>query len=90
MKKQLHLYYSGRVQGVGFRYTARDVASSLKVCGWVKNLQDGRVEILAEAEEDTLQNFATQINQLFSRYIQEVNTEWLPASGEFHDFQIAF
>ena len=90
MKKQVHLYYSGKVQGIGFRYTARDIADSFKVCGWIKNLSDARVEILAEAEENILNNFLEQINQHFSRYIKEVNTEWQPASGEFHDFQIIF
>ena len=88
MKKQLHIYYSGKVQGIGFRYTVQDVASVLKIYGWVKNLNDGRVEVLAEAEEDTLDSFLGQVNQHFSRYIKEVNVEWQPASGEFRDFQV--
>jgi acylphosphatase len=90
MKKQLHVYYSGKVQGIGFRYTIQDIASSFKVCGWVKNLSDSRVEVLAEAEEDTLGSFLKQINQRFSRYIKEANVEWQPASGEFRDFLITF
>jgi acylphosphatase len=90
MKKQLHLYYSGRVQGIGFRYTAQDIASSLKVCGWVKNLSDGRVEILAESEEAILKVFLEQINQHFSRYIADTTVDWLAASGEFRDFQVKF
>ena len=90
MKKQLHLYFLGNVQGIGFRYTVQDIASQKKVYGWVGNLSDGRVEVLAEAEEDTLKSFLEQINQHFSRYIREVNTEWLPASGEFRDFQVTF
>ena len=90
MKKQVYLYYSGKVQGIGFRYTVQDIANQQKVCGWIKNLSDGRVEVLAEAEEDTLNNFLEQINQHFSRYIKEVNTEWQAASGEFHDFQVIF
>lgn len=90
MKKQLHIYYSGRVQGIGFRYTVSDIASSLKVCGWVKNLNDGRVEVLAEAEKTTLDNFLEQVYQHFSLYIKEANAEWQPASGEFRDFQVAF
>jgi len=97
MKKQLHIYYSGRVQGIGFRYTVQDIGNSLKVCGWVKNLNDGRVEVLAEAEEDTLSNFLEQINQRFSRYIEEASTEWQPGclpterqSGKSRSFQIIF
>ena len=90
MKKQLHLYYSGKVQGIGFRYTVQDIASFLKIYGWVRNLNDGRVEVLIEAEENTLSSFLEQINQHFSRYIKEVNTVWQPASGEFRDFQVTF
>jgi len=97
IKKQLHLYYSGNVQGIGFRYTVWDIAGSLKVCGWVKNLSDGRVELLAEAEEDVLDNFLEQVKTHFSRYIKDINVEWLPAclpvgrqGGDFHDFQIVF
>lgn len=90
MKKQLHVYYSGRVQGVGFRFTAEDIARELGVCGWVKNLRDGRVEVVAEAEEDTLKDFLERTNKYFSRYIQDIGIEWFPATGEFKDFGIEF
>jgi acylphosphatase len=90
MKKRLYLFYSGRVQGIGFRYTILDIARQQKVCGWVKNLDDGRVEIIAEASEDILNSFLQEINQHFSRYVKDVNIEWFPASGEFSDFQITF
>jgi len=90
MMRKLHLYYSGKVQGIGFRYTVLDIALGQKVCGWVKNLNDGRVEILAESEEDALSVFFEQINQYFSRYITDTIVEWLPASGEFRDFQVQF
>ncbi len=90
MKKQLHIFYSGNVQGIGLRYTIRDIASSLKVCGWVKNLRDGQVEVLAEAEEGTLKDFLGQVKERFPRYIKEIVLEWLPASGEFRDFQVVF
>jgi acylphosphatase len=90
MRKQVHIYYSGRVQGVGFRFTAEDIARTLRVCGWVKNLRDGRVEIVAEADEDTLNVFLERINQYFARYIRDTEIEWLPATGEFKDFGIEF
>ncbi len=90
MKKQLQLFYSGKVQGIGFRYTVMDIASQLKICGWVKNLDDGRVEIIAEASEDMLNNFLQEISQHFSGYIKDLTTKWLPASGEFRDFQVQF
>jgi len=90
MKKQVHAYYSGRVQGVGFRFTARSIAEEFGVSGWIKNLGDSRVEILAEAPEETLKKFLDKITQYFSRYIQDTEIEWQPASGEFKDFTIAF
>ncbi len=90
MKKQVHVFYSGQVQGIGFRYTLSDIASYHKVSGWVKNLEDTRVEVVAEAEEELLGTFLQQINQHFSRYIKDVNLEWLPASGEFRDFKVIF
>lgn len=90
MKKQIHAYYSGRVQGVGFRFTARDLARDLGVTGWVKNLRNSRVELVAEAEEDILKDFLKRINQYFSHYIQDVEIDWQPATGEFRDFSINF
>ena len=90
MKKQLHIFYSGNVQGIGLRYTLRDIASGLKICGWVKNLRDGRVEVVAEAEEDTLNDFLEQVKERFPRYIKETALEWLPASGEFRGFKVVF
>ena len=56
MRKQIHVYYTGRVQGVGFRFTAQDLANEKGIFGWAKNLRDGRVEIRAEAEEKVLKD----------------------------------
>lgn len=90
MKKQIHAYYTGRVQGVGFRFTAEDIARDLNVNGWVKNLRDGRVEIVAEAEEEVLKDFLSRIKQYFSRYIQDIEIDWRNATGEFKEFGIEF
>ena len=90
MMKQAHVYYSGRVHGVGFRFTARNIAAELGVKGWVKNISGGRVEILAEAEERTLEEFLQRISREFSYYIQDSDIEWQPAGGNFKDFTVSF
>ncbi len=90
MKQQAHVYYSGRVQGVGFRYKAVDLAESLGVTGWVKNLGGGRVEIVAEAEDAVLREFLAKLKEFFGNYIREADIEWQAASGVFENFQINF
>ena len=89
MKQQVHVYYSGAVQGVGFRFTAEEIARDLGVAGWVRNLGDGRVEVVAEAPRETLREFLSKINQYFSSYIKDTDIQWQRASGEFKDFSIA-
>ncbi len=90
MKKQIHVYYTGRVQGVGFRFTAEAIANQVGVSGWVKNLRDGGVEVVAEGEETILKDFLDKISQYFSRYIQEADVQWGEASGQFKDFALKF
>jgi len=90
MKKQVHVFYSGRVQGVGFRFTTVEIARDLNVVGWVRNLRDGKVEVVAEAEESTLKDFLEKINQSFARYVQDTDIDWQEAGGKFKDFGIEF
>ena len=90
MEQQVHVFYSGQVQGVGFRFTARDIAEELGVTGWAKNLSDGRVEVVAEGEQKTLKSYLSRISQSFSRYIQNVDIQWLDSTGDFKDFGIKF
>lgn len=90
MKQRINIYYSGRVQGVGFRFTAIDIASELDVTGWVKNLHDGRVEVVAEGEERLLREFLDKIQQQMGRYVRDVDINWLEYQGEFREFDIRF
>ncbi|MFA4991725.1 MAG: acylphosphatase [Candidatus Omnitrophota bacterium] len=89
--KRVHVFYSGNVQGVGFRYTASDIASAIGVTGWVKNLRDGRVEIVAEAEEGLLKEFLDRIeNGQLGSYIRDVDLSWGKPEKEFTAFDIEF
>ncbi len=88
MFRQVHVFYSGSVQGVGFRYTAVDCAQDLGVGGWVKNLHDGRVEIVAQADEQVLHAFLERIRNNFSRVIRDEQVSWESALDNFKDFSI--
>jgi len=90
MKKRLHVYFDGRVQGVGFRFTAVETGREIGIYGWVGNLDDGRVEVVAEAEEESLKDFLQDIAERFSRYIRDTDVEWLDATGEFKEFTVKF
>ncbi len=90
-KKRLHIYYSGIVQGVGFRYTAQRAAEGLGINGWVKNTADGRVEAVCEAEEAKLTEFIEKIKTgPLKSYIQKTDVDWSEATGEFSGFEIRF
>ena len=90
LNKRLHVYYSGSVQGIGFRYTAERIANSLKLTGWTKNLADGRVEVMIEGSEQDLELFLHKINDVLKGYTRDVETQWGEATGEFNGFDIRF
>jgi acylphosphatase len=83
------VYYAGHVQGVGFRYTARSVAAGFEVTGVVRNLPDGRVELVVEGERSELEAFRTAIREagLGSLIRQEI-VQWGEAAGTFRGFEI--
>ena len=90
-QKRIHVFYSGRVQGVGFRFTTEKTALSLRIAGWVKNLPDGRVEVVAEGEEATLVLFIEKMkNGPMQPYIRSASVEWHRPKGEFNDFCVRF
>ena len=61
MKVRKHIFFSGRVQGVGFRYRSSYLAQSMGLTGWVKNLWDGRVEMEVQGESTSIQKFLAQL-----------------------------
>jgi acylphosphatase len=81
-------YYSGRVQGVGFRYTVQNIAQRYNVHGYVRNLPDGRVELVVEGDQGEIDHLVDDVNQRMHGYIKGIDTNTLPATGEFDDFYI--
>lgn len=80
--------FSGRVQGVGFRYTARSVALRFDVTGYVRNLPDGSVELVAEGRPEMLDGFLRLLRNEMSGYIRDERCDTQPATGEFSAFEI--
>ncbi|MFH1645199.1 MAG: acylphosphatase [Candidatus Omnitrophota bacterium] len=91
IKKRVHVIYEGRVQGVGFRYTAVVLAKEFHITGWVKNLYDAsEVELVAEGDFAQLNLFLVKIKRDMSRYIVNENIEWEEYQGSFDGFDIRF
>ena len=87
--KRLHVLYSGRVQGVGFRYTAKTVATGFEVTGIVRNLADGRVELIVEGLKDELEGFQQAIRESgLGGLIAREDVNWDDANNDFRGFEI--
>ncbi len=89
-QQRLTIYFSGTVQGVGFRYATRRLADDFAVTGFVRNLDDGRVEVVAEGREDEIQSFIAAIRREMGNYIKHVEQSDEPAEGRFQGFGIRF
>ena len=82
-------YYAGKVQGVGFRYAARTVALGFEVTGTVRNLDDGRVELIVEGERTELDAYLQAIHESeVGRFIRQEFPNWGEAKNEFRGFEI--
>jgi acylphosphatase len=87
----VHVLVSGRVQGVGFRYFTREVAARCGLGGWVKNLDDGRVELVAEGDEDSLRALVAQVERgPGAGLVAGCSVTWQPATGQFTSFDITY
>ena len=88
-RTRLHIFYSGRVQGVGFRYTVKMLAHGFEVTGIIRNLADGRVELVAEGMKEELEAFRREVQDSeVGRFIRNEQAAWSEATGEFRGFEI--
>lgn len=86
----MQIFYSGRVQGVGFRYTVKSVAAGFDIVGTVRNLMDGRVELIAEGTKEELNAFRAAIPEAgLAANIRDEAVAWSEARGGFRGFEIA-
>lgn len=83
----VRVHYTGRVQGVGFRFTTTEIARRYAVGGWVKNLPDGSVELEAEGEPSEVEDFLTAVREHFWRNIRSENTSPVTPTGNSREFR---
>ncbi len=88
--RRRRVYFSGRVQGVGFRYTTQHLASTLEVTGIVRNLADGRVEMIAEGASAELDRLLEVIDRTMAGNITSKVVSDSEPTGEYAGFQITF
>ncbi len=87
-QQQREIRYAGRVQGVGFRYTVRSLAARFAVTGFVRNMPDGRVQLVVEGDAGEIEGFLDAIKAEMTSYIRDVQETARPASGRFPAFEI--
>lgn len=88
-EKARMVYYSGKVQGVGFRATTADIAKDYPVTGWVKNLDDGRVQLLAEGPAEAVDKFLKAVRRRWGGNIEKEEVETPAPTGKYRSFEIA-
>ena len=81
--------YKGRVQGVGFRYTAQQLAEGFPIAGYVRNLPGGDVELVAEGEREQVDAFLAAVARKMAEYIRQTTVEEIP-SGGYKKFEIRY
>ncbi|MAG13155.1 MAG: acylphosphatase [Spirochaetales bacterium] len=84
-----HVILSGRVQGVGFRYSTRQVAVRLGVCGWVRNTPDGSVELVCEGSKDRIERLLKWLKSgPPGSYVTNIDKRQISAQRAFHSFTV--
>jgi acylphosphatase len=88
-RSRMQILYSGNVQGVGFRYTVKTVATGFEVSGAVRNLPDGRVELIAEGAQEELLAFQQAIRESgLEHFIRDEHVLWDEPQHDFRGFEI--
>jgi acylphosphatase len=88
-RERVTTFYSGPVQGVGFRYTVNLLVNGFEVTGTVRNLPDGRVELVAEGVRAELEGLLEAVRRSdVGRFIRQEQSDWTDANNEFRTFQI--
>ena len=86
LKKQIHIYFYGEVQGVGFRVTARRIAMEMSIKGFARNCRDGSVEVVAQAEPAKIEHFVKRLQEIFP--VDEITRQDEEIGFVFSDFSV--
>ena len=87
-REQRRLHFTGRVQGVGFRYSVQRIAADFDVEGFVQNLPDGRVLLVVEGKSDQISCFVDEVGRRMADFIVDVSVETNSPSGQFSGMRI--
>lgn len=90
VSQRREILFSGNVQGVGFRYTTQRIAAGYAVTGFVRNLRNGGVQVVAEGPTEEVEGFVSALQTRMQRYIRCATVDNLAATGEFSHFEIRF
>ena len=85
-----HIVFSGSVQGVGFRFTALNIANRYHLTGYVRNLPSGSVEMLAQGPAETIDGCIRDIEDSFTGYVRKTDIEPVTPDPNLKDFKITF
>ncbi|MGB9688849.1 acylphosphatase [Thermogutta sp.] len=88
--EQREIFFSGMVQGVGFRYTTQRIAARYHVTGYVENLSDGRVHLVVEGDPQEIDRFVSEIYQHLGGFIRSADVNRGPATQKFQRFSIRY
>ena len=85
-----HIIFIGHVQGVGFRFTAHRIASRYQLAGFVRNLSDGTVEMLAQGPAEDIEECIRDIKEALAGYVRQTVIDEVPPNPKYTDFRITF